>query len=500
MLYVHVGDLFCVLNFTSFNVSRPTMNASQFLTVLNMVFLQEREMTLRSDPKCTIESDDGIVKFVIGLQEDSRMTFFYKLYSLKNSKEPIDPSRKDLNRYVLLERDSDEGVLRVEIRCPAVGEYLFEIHGSQNVESCHTLLLTYFIRCTGIKGFITPLPLNIRHEWGPGEETRNLGMVPVTQRKGQVEADDGDAEITFTLKKDLEFKHDLVKGDQDVSVTDDHVVHTIENEKMNISLRLPSPGEYALNAMAKEKSKKTRIAQACSSLISCDDEPLTTKPLPNFDGGHIGPNEQFHELGFKEHDAWTSYINNLVTGEFSMQIHKPHDIFVAAVLELEEENKSEMFDNYVICDTQDNKVKVTAIFPKSGTYKMTLFARVDSIQDENKHIPIYTKIIEVVLPTLVGMPSPIQSSIPAWCHGYHLKEPRSLYLASGEMTKISVSVPEASIVKVKGHPDCHLKQNEEGYWEGYLKTGPPRSTVDLMASESTNCQPLELFSYQVRKC
>lgn len=455
------------------------------------------KMVLRTHPKSVIESDDGIVKFVIGLQEDSRMSFVYKLYRSKSSKDPIDPSRKELDRYVFMERDSDESVIRVEIRCPAEGEYLFELHGSQNAESYHALLLTYFIRCTGIKGVITPLPPNIRQEWGPGEDTRDMGMVPVTHKKGQVEADDGDAEITFTLEKDLEFKHDLVKGVEDESVTDGHVVHTIENGKMNISLRLPSPGEYALNVMAKEKFKKTRFAPACSYLISCDDEPLQTKPLPNIGGGHIGSNEKFHELGFKEDNAWTSYINNLVTGEFAMQIHKPLDIFVAATLELEEGNKSETFDNYVICDTQDSKVKVTALFPKSGTYKLTLFARVDTVQDENKHIPIYTKIIEVVLPTLAGMPSPIQSSIPDWCHGYHLKEPRSLYLASGEMTKLSISVPEANTVKVKGHPECHLKPNDEGYWEGYLKTGPPRSTVDLMASESPHGQPFKLLSYQV---
>ncbi|XP_065933495.1 uncharacterized protein [Magallana gigas] len=455
------------------------------------------KMVLRTHPKSVIESDDGIVKFVIGLQEDSRMSFVYKLYRSKSSKDPIDPSRKELDRYVFMERDSDESVIRVEIRCPAEGEYLFELHGSQNAESYHALLLTYFIRCTGIKGVITPLPPNIRQEWGPGEDTRDMGMVPVTHKKGQVEADDGDAEITFTLEKDLEFKHDLVKGVEDESVTDGHVVHTIENGKMNISLRLPSPGEYALNVMAKEKFKKTRFAPACSYLISCDDEPLQTKPLPNIGGGHIGSNEKFHELGFKEDNAWTSYINNLVTGEFAMQIHKPHDIFVAATLELEEGNKSETFDNYVICDTQDSKVKVTALFPKSGTYKLTLFARVDTVQDENKHIPIYTKIIEVVLPTLAGMPSPIQSSIPDWCHGYHLKEPRSLYLASGEMTKLSISVPEANTIKVKGHPECHLKPNDEGYWEGYLKTGPPRSTVDLMASESPHGQPFKLLSYQV---
>ncbi|XP_062602116.1 uncharacterized protein LOC134263747 [Saccostrea cucullata] len=449
------------------------------------------KMVLRTHPKCITESDDGIVKLNIGLQEDTRMSFVYKLYRSKNSKMPIDPSRKELDRYVFMERDIDECEVRSEIRCPAEGEYLFELHGSQNIESCHALLVTYFIRCTGIKGVITPLPPNIRQEWGPGEDTRDMGMVPVTHRKGQVEADDGETEITFTLEKDLEFKHDLVKGDQDISVTDGHVVHTIENGKMNISLRLPSPGEYALNVMAKEKFKKTRFAPACSYLVSCDDEPLQTKPLPNIDGRHIGTHEKFHELGFKEDNAWTSYINNLVTGEFSMQIHKPHDIFVMASLELEEGDKSETFDNYVVCDTQDNKVKVTAIFPKSGTYKLTLYARLDTVQDDNKYITIYTKIIEVVLPTLAGMPSPIQSSIPDWCHGYHLKEPRSMFLPSGEMTKISVSVPEAHTIKVKGHPECHLKQNEEGYWEGYLKTGPPRSTVDLLASESLHGQPFK---------
>jgi hypothetical protein len=54
----------------------------------------------------------------------------------------------------------------------------------------------------------TPLPPNSREEWGPGEDTKDMGMVALTHRKGQVEADDGDAEIKFSLAKELEFKHD----------------------------------------------------------------------------------------------------------------------------------------------------------------------------------------------------------------------------------------------------------------------------------------------------
>ncbi|KAK3099611.1 hypothetical protein FSP39_007024 [Pinctada imbricata] len=455
------------------------------------------ELNLRSHPEANVTSEDGNITFTIGLPKDIRMSFVYKLYRSKQSRESIDPLRSELERYVFLERDSDEHVIRAGIRLPSEGRYLFEIHGSENVESHHALLVTYVIICTGIKDIVKPLPPNIRQEWGPGEDTLDMGMVPVTHKKGQIEADDGDAEITFNLEKDLEFKHDLIKGDKDIPIPEGHVVHTIEGSKMNINVRLPEPGEYALNVLAKDRMKKTRFSPACTYLVSCDEEPLQSKPFPKIDGRHIGPNEFFSELGLKEEDPWGSYINNLVTGEFTMQIIKPLDILVFANLALEEGEKSETFDNYVVCDTIGKKVKITAVFPKSGTYKLTLFARKKLLDEEKEDVPVYTKIIEVALPTLTGMPSPLNPDIPIWCHGYHLREPRNLFLPSGEMQKLSIAVPEAEQVRVKGHPECKLKKTAEGYWEGYLKTGPPRSIVDIMVLDSAYGHAHPLIMYQV---
>lgn len=131
---------------------------------------------------------------------------------------------------------------------------------------------------------------------------------------------------------------------------DGYVVYIIENGKMNISLRFLLFGEYVFNVMVKEKFKKMRFVLVCSYLISCDDELLQIKLLLNIGGGYIGFNEKFYELGFKEDNVWIFYINNFVMGEFVMQIYKFYDIFVVVILEFEEGNKFEIFDNYVICD------------------------------------------------------------------------------------------------------------------------------------------------------
>lgn len=43
------------------------------------------------------------------------MLFVYKLYRFKSSKDLIDLFRKEFDRYVFMERDSDESVICVEI-------------------------------------------------------------------------------------------------------------------------------------------------------------------------------------------------------------------------------------------------------------------------------------------------------------------------------------------------------------------------------------------------
>ncbi|XP_069128826.1 uncharacterized protein [Argopecten irradians] len=452
---------------------------------------------LRSHPTCRVHCPDGIITFVLGMKKKKSMAFVYKLYRSKGSREVASSSRNTLDRYVFLERDIEEGNIRATIRCPIEGQYLFELHGSETNETHHALLLTYVIECTGTSASCRPLPPNMRQEWGPGEDTKDMGMTAVTHKKGEVEAEDGDAEIKFTLQKDLEFRHDLIRGEKDEPVSSRHIMHSIENGKMAINLRLPEPGEYSLNVLAKERHKKTRFAPACSYLVSCQDEPIQTKPFPDIEeGNHLGPNEDFRKMGFSEEDPWPSYISNLVTGEFRMHIKRPPGVYVFATLVFEEGLKKEAYDNYVMCDTQEDTVTITCIFPKHGSYKLTVFARPPNISSA-EGIPIYVKIIDVVLPTLTGMPSPIQTPAPTWCLGYRLKAPRTFYLLAHEVHKVSLAMPEARSIVVKDHPECKLKQTDGRFWEGYVRTGPPGDVIEILATGRTEEVPFRVFTYEV---
>ncbi|XP_063415448.1 uncharacterized protein LOC134697235 isoform X2 [Mytilus trossulus] len=474
-----------------------TYDEAKELPAIRSDFFQEK-LTLKSHPKSNVSSNDGQVTFEIGFDTSKRMTFAYKLYRSKGCKEQVVSTRSALDRFVFLERDLDEGVMRAVIRFPFVGQFLFELHGSEKSDTHHALLVTYFLTCHDIKEDCKPLPPNIREEWGPGEDTKDMGMVPLTHRKGQIEADDGDAEIKFSLDRELEFKHDLVKGEVDIPVTEGHILHTIENGEMSINVRLPEAGEYALNVMAKEKNKKTRFAPACSYLVSCQDEPLESDPFPDTEGKQLGPTATFAQLGFSEDDPWPSFVTNLVTGEYKMTIKRKRNILVAASLELEEGDTTTDYHNYVSVDTKGELVLICATFPKMGTYTLTVFARnTDAVDDSDLFLPLYVKIIEVVLPTLTGTPVPTTALLPAWCHGYSIKEPEHCCLPSNEKVMMSIAIPEASVVLVKGHPECKMKKNENGYWEGLLKTGQPGSVIDIMAKETNRDQAEKIVSYEV---
>lgn len=455
------------------------------------------DLYLKSHPTCRVHCPDGLVTFVIGMHKKKSMTFVYKLYRSKGNLELHTASRNTLDRYVFVERDMEEGDVKVTIRCPAEGQYLFELHGSETNETHHALLVTYLVECTGISASCKPLPPNMRQEWGPGEDTTDMGMTAVTHKKGEVEAEDGDAEIKFTLQKDLEFRHDLIRGEKDEPVSSRHIMHSVDNGKMAINLRLPEAGEYSLNVLAKEKNKKTRFAPACSYLVSCQDEPIQTNVFPDMEeGNHLGPKEDFQKLGFSEDDPWPSYISNLVTGEFRMHIRRPPGVYVYATLVFEEGLKKEAYDNYVMCDTQDDVVTITCIFPKHGTYKLTVFARPPNIRS-TEGIPIYVKIIDVVLPTLTGMPSPIQTPAPDWCLGYRLKAPRTFYLQAHEAHKVSIAMPEARVITVTDHPECNLQLTDGRFWEGYVRAGPPGTVVEISATSRAEDAPFRVFTYEV---
>lgn len=481
-------------------LARPiSYEEAKDLAAIRSDFFQQ-QLSLKSHPNANVTSEDGSVTFEIGFDGDKRMTFAYKLYRSRGCREQVVPTRSTLDRYVFLERDLDEGVMRAVIRFPFVGQFLFELHGSETTDTHHALLVTYNMTCTDINEDCKPLPPNIREEWGPGEDTKDMGMVALTHRKGQVEADDGDAEIKFSLEKELEFKHDLVKGEEDVEVTEGHILHSVENGEISINVRLPEPGEYALNVMAKEKNKKTRFAPACSYLVSCQDEPLESEPFPDTDGKQLGATATFAQLGFTEDDPWPSYVTNLVTGEFHMTIKRKRDILVAASLVLEDGESTIDFHNYITIDNKDDKVSISATFPRQGSYTLTVFARnSNSIDDSDLFLPIYVKIIEVVLPTLTGMPVPTTAILPLWCNGFSLKEPKNCYLPANEKLMLSIAIPEAYVVLVRGHPECKLKKNGDGYWEGLLRTGSAGGVVDVMAKHTNRDQAEKIISYEVSK-
>lgn len=467
------------------------------LPALRSDFFQDH-LTLKSHQNANVFSDSGQITFEIGFDTSTRMTFAYKLYRSKSCREQVVPSRSELERYVFLERDLDEGVIRTKIRFPFVGQFLFELHGSETSDTHHALLITYHITCTDITEDCRPLPPNIREEWGPGEDTKDMGMVPITHRKGAVEADDGDAEIKFSLEKELEFKHDLIKGEKEIPVTEGHILHSVENGEMSINVRLPEAGEYALNVLAKEKNKKTRFAPACSYLVSCRDDPIETEPFPDTEGKQLGPTSLFNELGFSESESWPSFITNLVTGEIKMTLKRRRNILVAASLELDEGEQTTDYHNYVTIDTKGDTVFICATFPKLGTYTLTIFARnIDAVDESELFSPIYVKVIEVVLPTLAGMPVPTTALLPNWCNGFSIKEPKQCCLPANEKVLISIAIPEASVVMVKGHPECKLKKNEDGYWEGLLKTGYPGGIIDVMAKQTTRDQAEKIVTYEV---
>lgn len=463
------------------------------LASLRSDFFRHR-LYLKSHAENIVVCEDGKITFTIGMKAKKSMSFVYKLYRSKTNKDGTDTVCSKLDRYVFLERDMEEWEIRATIRCPSVGRFLFELHGSETSETHHALLVTYVIECTGINYEVKPLPPNLRQEWGPGEDTKEIGMVALTHKKGEIEAEDGDAEIKFDLNKDLEFRHDLIRGEKDEPVSNRHIVHTVENGQMAINLRLPEAGEYSLNVMAKEKHKKTRFAPACSYLVSCADEPIQSKPFPDLEeGSHIGPNENFVKFGFKEDDPWPSFVNNLVTGEFRMHIKRPKGHFVFAKLVYEEGLKTEAYDNYAVCDTQEDTVTVTCIFPKHGSFKLCIFSR----PPNKEEVLIYVKIIDVVLPTLTGMPSPIMAMAPEWCTGYRLKAPRNFYLLANENQKISIAMPESKVILVKDHPEVKLQKTDGGFWEGYVPTGPPGGIVELVAVDRATEVPYNMFTYEV---
>lgn len=451
-------------------------------------------MDILSHPRYIIECEDGEEEVTFATPKDVKINYKYELYVESDSESAEELHNMSLDRYVYLENVTKENLLNVRMRFPATGKYKLKLLAKEHDEQSFYYTVTYIIDVLSPLANCRPLPKNERGEWGPGIDTEELGIEPITHDTGEVPAEDGKAEVRFGLKKDVEFKHKLLTGDD--QELPNRVIHRVENQEAVFNIRVPQEGEYAFNVYAKETGAKGEFPNVCNYLLKCDEEPEDKQAFPEIGAEKLGPTEAFEKFGMKNISVMPALMLAPVTGEVILQfkLNRSSAVFIPELILQNEDGSKTDFSEYTMWDILNGIATFYITIPRVGMYSLAIRAK-PNMQAEN-FTPVFHSIIDALIPKKQCLPCPQQSI--DWPPECRVNRPITGVLPAREMIRFELDFPKAyELVATSGNGSKPLRRNPQGHWEGEVLSGNEDSVVTISVRYSETMDSHYILTYKV---
>ena len=163
-------------------------------------------------------------------------------------------------------------------------------------------------------------------------------------------------------------------------------------EEVNISVRLPLAGEYALKLFAAKNGYQGEFPNVCNYLIKVEKDNPRLHPFPKLHDGIVGRGYLSDKLGVNALSHPDGKIST-IHGQFTVDFEHKYDIDL--FFEIENNNiDSKSISNAVDINRELTKTSVDASLPTAGEYAMNVYARVkgDVSQVYHAHTYLVTSI------------------------------------------------------------------------------------------------------------
>ncbi|KAK3091414.1 hypothetical protein FSP39_019733 [Pinctada imbricata] len=119
----------------------------------------------------------GEVHIQLGIPSDRSKDYQFKYMMYRNKTDEDFSRRLLLDKFVLMEHTNTH--LKLSLRFPLKGKYKLDVYGLDETKtSDFDLICSYVVECTEPKKNCLPLPDTPAIGWGPGQETREAGILP----------------------------------------------------------------------------------------------------------------------------------------------------------------------------------------------------------------------------------------------------------------------------------------------------------------------------------
>lgn len=450
-----------------------------------MAFLKEAffdlEMTSVSHPKCVLEADDrGTIVLKFGLLKRRRCQFSYRL-----SKSTVEPALNmidgaSLDQFVTMENLGEN--LTATIHLPVIGRYKFELFGKDiKMRSGFSSVCEYAIYCKNPNFGFVPNPVNARKEWGPGAQTKELGLKPVEPLGGLVVATDGEAKIRFRMMKSKDVPlHGILRTA--TGALQKCVCHYKTSQEAVFLLKLPHSGSFLFQIFTKEtEDSDAPLVNVCNYSVKseqslCDLESY----LPVDDEFNLVGDQtsETSDVRLKPVSHEEPVIGPLTQESLDITVSTSNtDAKFRMLLERHAHRNAdaENMSEYTQFRRSKDILQISVNFPKSGFYKLSILTG-----DEL----LYVYLIDVKRLDSAGFQFPLTS--PNWNSRFAVLKPRSGLLDAATEYLFRLKIPGLQEVRIeagKVKKDLARAGTSPDVWEATVKTPGKSGSLKVFSKD-----------------
>ena len=239
--------------------------AKSFFFSIGMLFLQQNSGI--------VYASKGIATVTLGFTVPTSFTF--KLTFGDSMLEAVHGI--NLKRYVIQET-TDDGRVTFFFRAPREGNYYLTVFAQLagdrlKLENVFKAACEYKIICDQAAADIRPYPQCSDANWGPGSSVSLCSLIP-SHKTAILTASNGQGEIVFSRKgqSNVRIHPRLVKDGFEEDVLDQCVAMREQDNRIYVSVFLPSRGEYGLEIYVNDPDVEgDTFTHMCQYLVSFSD-------------------------------------------------------------------------------------------------------------------------------------------------------------------------------------------------------------------------------------
>jgi hypothetical protein len=380
-----------------------------------------------------------------------------------------------LNRFGM--QEMVDNVSFFTIRPPEASSYRLIIYAKdltqQSKEGVYGGVCEYEVIMESNPQVPMPFPPCVHTSWGPGDSATKYNLQPL--QKGAIfSCVNGQAEVKYRLPKELRFTAKLKSNDKDEKALAGYIMHRVVGDLAVFTITAPHRGEYGLEIYANDpENDGNSLYHAYQYLILCTEVKGPVEPLPTLPPGYLGPQPAFKKLGLATASHTDPYIQT-DSGDLHVSFNMNQPLRMTTQLIYVSGNANEDCSDYILQQGQGNSVTFLIKLPKSGMYKLQVYAL--PFSDQSESLPgVYNYLINCLNTYATLIPFPKQYG--QWKENCYLHEPQEGQLTANRPSKGSASsyqyvyfkliVPKANAVAVVvGEDWTQLEQKQAGAWEG----------------------------------